>query len=271
MTGSRTLRLATTTSTYDTGLLDVLNETFQSTYSVTMEVIGQGTGAALETARNGDADLVLAHARSLEDAFLKEEYGINRRDVMANDFVIVGPSGDPANVAAQDNAMEAFSAIASTKATFLSRGDQSGTHERERSIWKEAGIEPAGEWYRALGSGMGEVLTHANLVSGYTLTDRGTFLHLRENLDLDIVFEASSRDTPSRLWNPYGIIAVNPRLHSHVSYELAMLYIGFLTSKPGQTIIGEFQVDDEPLFAPIASNTKPAFDQYVPAAWRCNG
>ncbi|GAB3018725.1 substrate-binding domain-containing protein [Natronobiforma cellulositropha] len=263
-----TLRLTTTTSTYDTGLLDDLNAPFEARYGVTVETVGLGTAAALETARSGDADVVLVHARSLEDEFLREGYGVNRRDLMFNDFVIVGDPDDPAGVGATEDALEAFERIADAEATFVSRGDNSGTHTKELEIWAATAVgDERGEWYREAGDGMGMILNQANQSGGYTLSDRGTYLSMRETLDLEILLEGPIEDGPDRLANPYGIVAVNPAVYDHVEYDLAMAYIGYLTGPEGHDRIESYTANGEQLFFPEALSADPNFEQYVPADW----
>lgn len=262
-----TLTLTTTTSTYDTGLLDEVNSGFEDRFGASVQAVAQGTGAALQTARNGDSDVVMVHARSLEDEFLEDGYGINRRDLMLNDFVVVGPAADPADVEGTTEVTEAFAAIAETNAVFISRGDNSGTHTKELEIWEVADIEPAGNWYREAGSGMGEVLNQADQTPGYTLADRGTFLSMRSDLDISIRLQGPIEGGPELLANPYGIIAVNPGVHDNVNYDLALSYIGFITSLEGQRIIEEYTVDGEQLFFPKAVAENPNFQQYVPEDW----
>lgn len=262
------LVLATTTSTYDTGLLDALNRAFAELFGVKVKVIAVGTGAALELAKRGVVDVVLVHARPLEDRYLAEGWLINRRDVMFNDFVVVGPPEDPAGVKGLTAATEAFRRIAAAKARFLSRGDNSGTHFREMEIWEAAGIEPGGKWYLISGKGMGENLIQASLMGAYTLTDRGTFIAMRKNLDLEIVVEGPVKGGDPLLMNPYGVMAVNPARFPDRNYVLAMAYIGFLTSPQGQRIIAEFTVEGEPLFYPTALKADPDFSEYVPRDWR---
>lgn len=265
-----TLTLTTTTSTYDTGLLDELNAPFEETYGVTVDAVAQGTGAALETARNGDSDVVMVHARSLEDEFMREGYGVNRRDLMFNDFVVVGPEDDPAGINGVGSATEAFSTIADRGATFVSRGDNSGTHTKELAIWEAAGVEPSGDWYRETGQGMGEVLNIANESGGYTLSDRGTYLSQRSEIDLVIHVQGPIEGGPELLANPYGIIAVNPAVHDNVNYDLAMAYIGYVTSPEGQRRIEEYTANGEQLFYPEALSEDPDFQQYVPEGWSGN-
>jgi tungstate transport system substrate-binding protein len=266
-----TLTLTTTTSTYDTGLLDEVNSAFQDRYGVTVEAVAQGTGAALETARSGDSDVVMVHARSLEDEFLQDGYGINRRDLMFNDFVIVGPPDDPAGIGGMDSATDAFATIADEGALFVSRGDNSGTHTKELAIWDAAGIDPSGDWYSETGQGMGQVLNITNEQAGYTLSDRGTFLSQKSEISLEIQVQGPIEDGPEILANPYGIIAVNPAVHDNVNYQLAMAYIGFVTSPQGQAIIEKYEANGEQLFFPRALSEDPDFQQYVPEGWRPEG
>ncbi|SDR02137.1 substrate-binding domain-containing protein [Natronobacterium texcoconense] len=264
-----TLTLTTTTSTYDTGLLDELNAPFQDRYGVTVDAIEQGTGAALETGRNGDSDVVMVHARSLEDEFVEEGYGVNRRDLMFNDFVVVGGSDDPASVAGTDDVTAAVTAIAESESTFVSRGDNSGTYAKELEIWDEAGVGDGdfGEWYMEAGQGMGEVLVQADQQGGYTLADRGTYLSMRDEIDLEIHVDGPIEGGPELLRNPYGIVAVNPAVHDNVNYDLAMAYIGYVTSLEGQEIIESYTVEGEQLFFPEAIAEEPNFRQYVPDGW----
>lgn len=258
------LVLATTTSTYDTGLLDVLNRTFTELFGFRVKVIAVGTGAALELAKRGVVDVVLVHARPLEDRYLREGWVINRRDVMFNDFVVVGPPDDPAGVKGLRDTAEAFRRIAAAGARFLSRGDNSGTHFKEREIWKAAGIEPEGVWYLISGKGQGDNLVQASLMGAYALTDRGTFLAMREKLRLEIVVEGPVKGGDQRLINPYGIMAVNPARYPDRNYILGMAYIGFITSPQGQRLIREFTVGDKPVFYPMALKQEPDFSEYVP-------
>ena len=263
-----TLTVTTTTSTYDTGLLDEVNAAFEDRYGVTVRAVAQGTGAALETGRRGDSDVVMVHARSLEDEFLREGYGINRRDLMFNDFVVVGPDDDPAGVDGMESVTDAFRAIAESESVFVSRGDDSGTHVKELAIWDAADADPGGEWYREAGSGMGEVLNQANRTPGYTLADRGTYVSQRSELDeVSIRVEGPIEGGSALLANPYGVVAVNPGVHETVNYDLAMSYIGFLTSREGREIIEEYAIDGEQLFFPEAVSEEPNFRQYVPENW----
>ncbi len=252
---TETLRLATTTSTADSGLLDAIVPDFEEAYNANVEVIAVGTGQALEIGRNGDADIILVHARAREDAFVEEGHGINRRDVMYNDFVVVGPTDDPAGIAGMQTAAEAFSAIAEAEAPFASRGDDSGTHTKERIIWEQAGGEPSGDWYNSLGQGMGPTLITANELPAYTLTDRGTFLSMNEELpNLQVVVGGDSieENADPLLLNPYGVIPINPEQHPSVNHDLAEQFAEWLTAAETQEAIGEYGTDTfgQPLFFP---------------------
>ena len=262
------LALATTTSTYDTGLLDEINAAFQDRFGTPVAANPLGTGQAIRAARDGNADVVLVHARSLEDDFMRDGYGINRRNLMFNDFVILGPSDDPAGVGDTETATAAFEAIADARATFASRGDNSGTHTKERVIWSEAGREPGGEWYQQTGSGMGNTLTLADESNAYTLSDRGTYRSMQDTLALEILLQGPITGGPELLANPYGIIAVNPERHSDANYQLAMAYIGFFTSPQGQSLIENYTANGKQLFYPDALSAEPDFQQYVPADWQ---
>lgn len=266
--GGEELVISTTTSVYDTGLLDRLNAAFGERFGVMVKVIAVGTGAALRLAREGNVDLVLVHARAAEDEFLRGGWGINRRDVMYNDFVLVGPPDDPAGVGGLKSVAEAFRRIAESRARFLSRGDDSGTHKRELSLWEVAGVTPDAPWYMESGKGQGDNLVQASLMGAYTLTDRGTFISLQERLELLMLVEGPLNGGDPLLMNPYGVIAVNPAVYPNRNYIMAMAYIGFLTSPEGQHIIEEFRVNGERLFVPMALSREPRFEQYVPQDWR---
>ena len=263
-----TLTLTTTTSTYDTGLLDAIHTDFEDLYGVSVDAVAQGTGAALESARNGDADVVMVHARSLEDEFMRNGYGINRRDLMFNDFVIVGPEGDPAGIEGASSATDALTTIADAQAPFVSRGDNSGTHTKELVLWEEAGTQPGGDWYQETGTGMGEALNIANQQGAYTLSDRGTFIAQRAQIDLTILVQGPIGGGPEILANPYGVMAVNPGVHDNANYDLAMAYIGWITSPGAQDAIADYQMNGEQLFFPEAISEEPDFQQYVPEGWQ---
>jgi len=239
------LRLATTTSTENTGLLDVLIPAFTNRTGIKVDVIAVGTGKAITLGENGDVDIIMVHARSREDSFVSDGYGVNRRNLMHNDFVILGPPDDPAGISSVKDAAKAFKKIQLTKSSFISRGDDSGTNTKEKELWNTAGVIPAGKWYKEAGQGMGAVITMANDMQGYTLSDRGTYLALRDKIDLAVLVEGDPK-----LFNPYGVIAVNPAIHDGINYEDAMRLIAFLTSGEGQSIIKNFQKNGEKLFYP---------------------
>lgn len=238
------LRLATTTSTEDSGLLGAILPDFEQKHDAIVEVVAVGTGQALELGEAGDADVVLVHAREQEDAFVAAGHGVDRRDVMYNDFVVVGPQADPAGIADTDDVAAAFQRIAETEAPFVSRGDESGTHTKELALWEAAGITPSGSWYQPVGQGMGETLTIAEEQQGYTLSDRATYIARRgEGLDLVVLSEGDER-----LHNPYGAIAVNPERHEGVNAELAQAFLDWLTSPGTQDAIEGYQLGGEQLF-----------------------
>jgi tungstate transport system substrate-binding protein len=237
------LKLATTTSTDNSGLLAEILPPFEKANDCQVDVIAVGTGKAIKLGETGDVDVVLVHARSLEDKFVAEGYGIDRRDVMYNDFVILGPASDPAGVKGTKDAAEAMAKIAAAKATFVSRGDESGTHTREKQLWKEAGVKPEGKWYQEAGRGMGEVIMMADELNGYTLSDRGTYLAFKEKTPLKIVVEGDKR-----LFNPYGVIMVNPKKHPHVKVDLGKRFMDYLTSDQAKKLITGFKRGGEQLF-----------------------
>jgi tungstate transport system substrate-binding protein len=255
------LTLATATTASDSGLLGALLPGFEATFETTVKALVRGTGASLRTARDGDCDAVLVHARSLEDEFLRAGHGINRRRLMVNDFVLVGPGSDPA-AAAGRSPVEAFRAIAEAEVPFLSRGDDSGTHVRELQVWDAAGIRPSGGWYRETGQGMGDTLTTAEQTGAYTLTDRATFLAVGRDGPLVIHVAGGVDDPPPLLRNEYAVIPVNPARHES-AYALAMALVGYLTG-PGQAAIEAFRVDGERAFRPVGLSRRPHFEQYVP-------
>lgn len=244
----KTLLLATTTSTDDSGLLGYILPVFEQEYGVKVDVVAVGTGQALTLGMDGNADVLLVHDRAREDAFMAEGHGVRREDVMYNDFVIVGPEADPAGIAGMTDVTAAFAKIAESESTFISRGDDSGTHGKEKSVWAAAGIEPAGDWYVSAGQGMSDVLTMAEEQQAYTLSDRATYLaRLKEGLDLVIVVEGDPV-----LFNPYGVIAVNPDKGEHIQAELANQFIDWLISPETKALIAEYGVAEfgAPLFTP---------------------
>jgi tungstate transport system substrate-binding protein len=244
------LRLATTTSTENTGLLNVLLPPFEKKNNCKVDVISVGTGKALKLGERGDVDVVLVHARKAEDKFVADGFGVDRRDVMHNDFIIVGPENDPAGVKGEKDAAAAFKKIADKGAPFVSRGDESGTHIKEKELWEAAGVAQKGPWYMEAGQEMGATLIMANEKLAYALTDRGTFTAFKEKLQLKVLCEGDPR-----LYNPYGVIAVNPKKWPHVKYDLAKAFIEFITSEEGQAIIANFRKDGEQLFQPDAVKT----------------
>ena len=237
--GENRLRLSSTTSTDNTGLLDYLLPVFEKKYGMYVDVIAVGTGKALKLAENGDVDVTLVHAPKLEKAFVAAGFGVNRRRVIANYFIIVGPKDDPAEAASAPSAAEAFKRIATSENPFISRGDGSGTHVKEKAIWAEAiGKAPHGKpWYLESGRGMGGTLTMADEKRGYTLSDQGSYLKYADKIELISVFHKKS----TLLNNPYGIIAVNPERYPHTNYDGAMKLIEFMTSPEGQRLIGAFR------------------------------
>ena len=261
-----TLVMATTTSTENTGLLAYLNPSFEKETGIKVKVIAQGTGAAIKTAMEGDADLVLVHAKSKEDKFVKDGYGIERFSLMHNDFVIIGPKDDKAEISKTKNVVEALKKIVETKSVFVSRGDDSGTHTKEQNLWKATGLElkskttiltkkgkkreitfvkPVGDWYYSIGQGMGNTINFAFEKNGYALTDRGTYLAYKDKVDLVIVSEGDEK-----LFNPYGIIAVNPAKHKHANIQAANKYIKWIRSTKIQKMIADFKIKGEQLFIP---------------------
>lgn len=249
----KVIKLATTTSTESSGMLHFLLPAFEHATGYRVHVIAVGTGKALRMGRDGDVDLVLVHARADEDKFVAAGYGVNRHDLMYNDFVIVGPKPDPAGIADAPDAPAALARIAARRALFVSRGDESGTHKKEQTLWRAAGIEPHGSWYRSIGQGMEQALQMAAELHAYTLADRGTWLALRRKLDLDILVQGSTA-----LFNPYGVIAVNPARYPDVNYPGAMALIAWLTSAEGQNTIAAYRVDGQSLFFPVATQARQA-------------
>ena len=248
------LILATTTSTEDSGLLDVLLPEFEKEAGVKVDVIAVGTGQALQLGQDGNADVLLVHSRAKEDEFMAAGHGVRREDVMYNDFVIVGPAADPAGIKGMGSAADAFKKLAEAQSTFISRGDESGTHTKELSIWKKAGIEPSGDWYLSAGQGMGEVLTMANEQQAYTLSDRATYLsRTKQGLELVVLVEGDTT-----LFNPYGVIAVNPAKNTAIQAELANQFIDWIISVPVQAKIAEFGKADfgQSLFIPDSAAWK---------------
>ena len=241
------LRLATTTSTENSGLLRAILPRFESVSGLKVQVISVGTGKAMKLGENGDVDVVLVHSRPDEDRFIAQGFGVNRADVMYNDFVVVGPRDDPAGVRGMRDVLAAFGRIAASPAVFVSRGDDSGTDKMEKGYWRELGRRPEGRQYLSAGQGMGEVLTMAGNFQAYTLSDRATYGAYRPRVDLEILVEGDRR-----LFNPYGVIAVNPARYPEVNYRAALAFIDWLTGADGRAAITAFRVNGEQLFFPAA-------------------
>lgn len=244
--------LATTTSTYDSGLLDYLIPTFEQQTGITVEILSVGTGQAIAIAQRGDADVLLVHSRSKEDLFMTDGYGIHRTCVMYNDFIVVGPTADPAGVLG-DNLTAALTKLNASgelgTIKFYSRGDNSGTYYKELALWAQIGLVPDSTiqtiWYFETGAGMGDTLTITDQNDGYTLIDRGTWLSAKDNVNLKLLVEGDEV-----MLNPYGAIAVNPALNSSIKYDKAKTFIAFLVSEQGQTLIGAYRKNNEVLFHP---------------------
>jgi tungstate transport system substrate-binding protein len=245
----RSIVVASTTSTQDSGLFGYLLPMFKAKTGIDVKVIAQGTGQALDTARRGDADVVFVHARPQEEKFVADGFGVRRFDVMYNDFVLIGPKSDPAVVKGKDIAT-ALKAIEAKGAPFVSRGDRSGTHAAELALWIVAGIDIAsakGSWYREIGQGMGAALNTASAMNAYVLSDRGTWISFRNRGNLDIVVEGDKR-----LFNQYGVMLVNPEKHPSVKKELGQTFVDWLISPEGQAAIAGYKIDGQQLFFPNA-------------------
>ncbi len=253
----KVIKLATTTSVENSGLLAVMLPPFRKSTGIDVQVIPMGTGKALQTARDGNCDVVLVHAPQGEERFVDEGWGVSRTQVMYSDFVIVGPASDPAEIRGMKSPAEAMKKIAAAKSVFVSRGDSSGTHAKEKELWGMGGSGPTGRWYLSVGKGMGETLTMAGQVRAYVLVDRGTFIRFLPKIDLVVLVEGDKA-----LYNPYSVIAVNPARHAHTKYDEVMKFIEFLTSDEGRKLIGDYKVGGEVLFHPWPKGSKrPATTQ----------
>ena len=242
--------VASTTSTEQSGLFGHILPAFEKATGIKVRVVALGTGQALDTARRGDADVVFVHDKAAEEKFIAEGFGVERKEVMYNDFILVGPKDDPAKVAGGKDITEALKKIEAAKAPFVSRGDKSGTHAAELRLWKEAGIDldkVKGPWYRDTGSGMGPALNTAASMNAYIIADRGTWLSFKNRANLTVVVEGDTR-----LFNQYGVILVNPAKHSHVKKDLGQAFIDWVVSADGQKTIAEYRIDGQQLFFPNA-------------------
>jgi len=246
----KSIVVASTTSTQDSGLFGRILPLFKAKTGIDVKVVAQGTGQALDTARRGDADVVFVHAKEQEEKFLAEGYGVKRYPVMYNDFVLVGPKGDPAGIAGTKDIVTALETIKTKQIAFVSRGDRSGTHQAELKLWKITGIDIAkdrGAWYREIGQGMGATLNTAAAINAYTISDRGTWISFKNKADLVIAVEGDKR-----LFNQYGVMLINPAKHPHVKKELGQQFVDWLVSPEGQKAIADYQIDGQQLFFPNA-------------------
>ena len=248
----KSIIVASTTSTRDSGLFDYLLPKFKAKTGITVKVVAQGTGKALDTGRRCDADVLFVHAKAAEMKFIKEGYGAKRHPVMYNDFVVVGPKSDPASIKGMKDVGKALTTIMNKKADFISRGDNSGTNKAELRLWKASGInieKQKGPWYKAIGQGMGATLNTAAASNAYTLTDRATWIHFKNKQNLVIEVEGDKR-----LFNQYGVFLVNPKRCQHVKVKLGQEFINYLISPEGQKVIQSYKVDGQQLFYPDAND-----------------
>jgi tungstate transport system substrate-binding protein len=250
----KSIVVASTTSTQDSGLFDHILPLFEAETGIDVRVVAQGTGQALDTGRRGDADVVFVHAKAQEEKFIEEGFGVKRFDVMYNDFVLIGSKSDPAGVSGTKDITAALTAIQTKGAPFVSRGDKSGTHSAELRLWKEAGVDISatkGAWYREIGQGMGAALNTAGAMNAYVLSDRATWLSFKNRGELDIAVEGDKR-----LFNQYGVMLVNPEKHPSVKADLGQSFIDWLISPEGQEAIGEYKIDGKQLFFPNAERER---------------
>ena len=246
----KSIVVASTTSTQDSGLFGHILPMFKAKTGIDVKVVAQGTGQALDTARRGDADVVFVHAKPAEEKFLAEGFGVKRYPVMYNDFILIGPKGDPAGIKGSKDIVAALGAIKAKGADFISRGDKSGTHQAELNLWKVAGIDIAkdkGPWYKEIGQGMGAALNTASASNAYVLADRGTWLAFKNRGDLIVSVEGDKR-----LFNQYGVIVVNPAKHPHTKTALAQAFADWVVSPAGQATIAAYKIGGEQLFFPNA-------------------
>jgi tungstate transport system substrate-binding protein len=251
----RTITVASTTSTEQSGLFGHILPIFTRESGIAVRVVALGTGQALDVGRRGDADVIFVHDRAAEERFVREGFGVERRHVMYNDFVVIGPAADPARIAGLTDTTEALRRIAAARVPFISRGDRSGTHAAELRLWQQANADPAqgrGQWYREVGQGMGPALNTAAAQGGYILADRGSWLAFRNRQDLRILVEGDAR-----LFNQYGVMLVNPQRHAHVKAADGQRFIEWIVSAAGQAAIASYQVGGEQLFFPNATRPEP--------------
>jgi tungstate transport system substrate-binding protein len=249
----KSIVVASTTSTQDSGLFSHILPMFKAKTGIDVKVVAQGTGQALDTARRGDADVVFVHAKPAEEKFLSEGFGVKRYPVMYNDFVLIGPKADPAGIKGSKDIVAALGAIKAKGADFISRGDKSGTHQAEINLWKVAGVDigkDKGPWYKEIGQGMGAALNTASASNAYVLADRGTWLSFKNRGDLVIAVEGDKR-----LFNQYGVMLVNPEKHANVKKDLGQQFIDWLVSAEGQKAIAEYKINGEQLFYPNANDS----------------
>jgi tungstate transport system substrate-binding protein len=247
----KSIVVSSTTSTTDSGLFTHILPLFKAKTGIEVKVVSQGTGQALDTGRRGDSDVVFVHAKAQEEKFVADGFGVKRSPVMYNDFVLIGPKNDPAGIKGTKDIAAAFKTIKAKSATFVSRGDKSGTHSAELRLWKEAGIEIAkekGDWYKEIGQGMGAALNTASASNAYVLTDRATWINFKNRGELEIAIEGDQR-----LFNQYGVMLVSPEKHKHVKKELGQAFIDWLISKEGQQAIANYKINGQQLFFPNAS------------------
>jgi tungstate transport system substrate-binding protein len=248
---TQSIVVASTTSTQDSGLFGHILPLFKAASGIDVRVVAQGTGQALDTGRRGDADVLFVHAKAQEEKFVADGFGVKRFPVMYNDFVLIGPKSDPAGIKGNSDIAAALQAIKAKAASFISRGDRSGTHIAELDLWKAAGIDIAkdkGPWYKEIGQGMGAALNTASASNAYVLADRGTWIAFKNRAELDIVVQGDKR-----LFNQYGVMLVNPAKHPHVKKELGQTFVDWLVSAAGQKTIADYKIEGQQLFFPNAN------------------
>lgn len=241
---SHKITLATTTSTENSGLLSYLLPLFEKQHNIKIKIIATGTGRALKLAENGDVDMIMVHAPRQEKQFVETNYGVERKSLMHNKFLIIGPKNNPAHIISSDKATDAFRKIAKQQTTFISRGDNSGTHIKEQSIWAKSNIKPDGKWYKQVGQSIGKTLQIADELNAYTIIDSGTWLKLQHKTTLITLFDNNSK----LMFNPYSVILVNPQKHPHTNYKSAQIFSNWLTSAATKNIINRYKINGQQLF-----------------------